>query len=196
MILLRIYNIINFVKSYLPFKSFFSRYNPLLIIYTPLIEKASSSPTSFFFFISLRISYMPHTIPACTISTIHALSYTILHSCAILYYTYPLYRFILYLSSTYCLILSYIPVLSYIIPIPCIVLYYTYHPRAILYYTYPLYRFILYLSSTCYLILYLPPIFSNRSLYAFNCSSLILYLPPYTILYMYHLIPSYMCHIL
>ena len=148
MILLRIYNIINFVKSYLPFKSFFSRYNPLLIIYTPLIEKASSSPTSFFFFISLCISYMPHSIPACTISTIHALSYTILHSCAILYYTYPLYRFILYLSST------------------------------------------------CYLILYLPPIFSNRSLYAFNCSSLILYLPPYSILYMYHLIPSYMCHIL
>ena len=148
MILLRIYNIINFVKSYLPFKSFFSRYNPLLIIYTPLLEKASSSPTSFFFFRSLRISYMPHSIPACTISTIHALSHTILHSCAILYYTYPLYRFILYLSST------------------------------------------------CYLILYLPPIFSNRSLYAFNCSSLILYLPPYTILYMYHLIPSYMCHIL
>ena len=136
------------MKSYLPFKSFFSRYNPLLIIYTPLIEKASSSPTSFFFFISLRISYMQHSIPACTISTIHALSYTIIHSCAILYYTYPLYRFILYLSST------------------------------------------------CYLILYLPPIFSNRSLYAFNCSSLILYLPPYTILYMYHLIPSYMCHIL
>ena len=126
MILLRIYNIINFVKSYLPFKSFFSRYNPLLIIYTPLIEKASSSPTSFFFFISLRISYMQHSIPACTISTIHALSYTILHSCAILYYTYPMYRFILYLSST------------------------------------------------CNLILYLPPIFSNRSLYAFNCSSLIL----------------------
>ena len=148
MILLRIYNIINFVKSYLPFKSFFSRYNPLLIIYTPLIEKASSSPTSFFFFISLCISYMQHSIPACTISTIHALSYTIIHSCAILYYTYPLYRFILYLSST------------------------------------------------CYLILYLPPIFSNRSLNAFNCSSLILYLPPYTILYTYHLIPSYMCHIL
>ena len=117
MILLRIYNIINFVKSYLPFKSFFSRYNPLLIIYTPLIEKASSSPTSFFFFISLCISYMQHSIPACTISTIHALSYTILHSCAILYYTYPLYRFILYLSSTCYLILYLSPVSFYTIPI-------------------------------------------------------------------------------
>lgn len=138
MILLRIYNIINFVKSYLPFKSFFSRYNPLLIIYTPLIEKASSSPTSFFFFISLRISYMQHSIPACTISTIHALSYTILHSCAILYYTYPLYRFILYLSSTYCLILSYCTILYYIyhrffqivlyMLLTVAVLYYIYHP--------------------------------------------------------------------
>ena len=156
MILLRIYNIINFVKSYLPFKSFFSRYNPLLIIYTPLIEKASSSPTSFFFFISLRISYMPHTIPACTISTIHALSYTILHSCAILYYTYPLYRFILYLSSTYCLILSYIPVLCYIIPIPCIVLYYTYHPRVISYYIYHrFFQIVLYMLLTVAVLYYI-----------------------------------------